>query len=1201
MLAIGSRGILISREIDQTTNQFVWTTALDAHGLSTQVVNAIEINASQIKGDILSSYDNSTWINLNNGEFNFKDKIKFVDNEFRIALNSGGTIEDFVAQYEKDKQNMTNDINDVAQEVTNIKSNIDVVISDGIVTEAEVASIEKSIMQLQKEKVDIDTRYTSMVNNSYLDSELKSELTSSYNNYTKAHKNFVDFIRNIITDRKITERERADLDTYSSSYNTTLATLKTNMDTCLSNIAENNTAYQIKNLKTIIDSDFQDVNNRLDAIIDNVGGIVADGIIEEAEILIIQNSINQLNKEKEDVDMIYNTLYNNDDVPTDIKRNLKTKYDEYIAIHRNLITFINNMISDKVATEQEKANFNNLSSSYSTKLAEFKNAANIALVMANKNYTDTQFNVLDDKIEMRVTSQEVQGLINTNLEESKAYSDALFQECQNQIDGVVETYYQSTDPSLDWTTDELKAKHIGDIWYNTLDKSTYIYAEASVSSDGTMGTAWQKLTDAEAEQAYILASNKAKVFTSQPTTPYKKGDLWVQGSSGDIMRCIYTRASGNYSSSDWEKASKYTDDTKATEVASDLANNYYTITQTDSAIAVAKKSIELGVKTTITNLEIGGRNLAQKTSSEYCNVIGNFTGISNECKDVARVLTDGLSVGDTVCVRLFYKYNNITSTSGQTAQAWVQGSGDATAWNDGAFNSSPRKNLSGSGEHEFKYSFTVTSDHIRNSCWYVNIRHDYVASGTVQWKKFKVERGTKHTDWTPAPEDIVNNLSDNYYTKTETEGKIKVASDNITSTVSSTYVTKNTLNSYPTTAQMNSAITQKADSITSSVSNTYATKNSLGNLESRVNSAEQSITSDAIINKVNTAIGNGKSISTTSTTLNKNGFIVYNGAIYIKNVNGENVLWGDTNGNMQAKGKITTINNNGYLNLEGNKLQGYKSGMSVPMYSCGMWYPNNGSTLSGFVSVSNGNSLIGDNEGCLYMSGWNDSNNVNKKAVLQYSRNQGGNVGSVEFYNNGGVSIVSRSKDVTGGYYYGIWNSQEGYVYPYRGDEYFGGSTRPWTRAYVKEMYQGSVSYFSAQPSNYLLTNVNNDEIETYAVDNKPKPKDFVEFVENLEFGIYKNDEGNNEEIQIFAEKESNLNFMPIVDDVSTFALDENPAKSLIIQTVTDRDGENPQQAINLMSYCSALAISIQELIKENKELKNELIEIKNRLNNLEK
>lgn len=1005
MLAIGSRGILISREVDPATNQFVWTTALDSHGLSTQVVNAIEINASQIKGDTLSSYDNSTWINLNDGEFNFKDKIKFVNNEFSIMLNNGETIDDFVSQYEIDKENMTNDINDVSQEVTNIKNNIDIVISDGIITEAEIVSIEKSIMQLQKEKVDIDTRYTSMTNNSYLNSELKSELTSSYNNYTKAHRDFVGFIQNIIIDREITEQERVDLDTYSSNYNTALATLKTNMDTCLSNIAENNTAYQINNLKTKIDSDFQDVNNRLDAIMDDVGGVVADGIIEEAEVLIIQNSIKQLNKEKEDVDMIYNTLYNNNDVPTGNKANLKTKYEEYNISHHELINFINTMISDKVATEEEKATFDSLTDTYSTKLATFKNVADIALVMANKNYTDTQFNVLEDRIEMRVTSQEVQTIVAGAVEESKIYSDTLFQGFQEQIDGVIETYYQSTDPSTSWTTNELKAKHTGDIWYDNLNNATYRWS----------GTGWQKLTDAEAEQAYTLATSKAKVFTSQPTTPYYKGDLWVQGSSGDIMKCIYTRTSGNYSSSDWAKASKYTDDTKANQVASDLANNYYTIT--------------------------------------------------------------------------------------------------------------------------------------------------------------------------------------------ETESKIKIASDSITSTVSSNYVNKSTLNNYSTTAQMNSAITQKVNSITSSVSSTYATKNSLGNLESRVNSAEQSITSDAIINKVNTAIGNGKSISTTSTTLSNNAFIVYNGAIYVKNVNGENVLWGDTNGNLQAKGKITTINNNGYLNLEGNKLQGYKSGMSVPMYSCGMWYPNNGSTLSGFVSVSNGNSLIGDSEGCLYMSGWNDSNNVNKKAVLQYSRNQGACTGTVEFYNNGGVSIVSRNNAVNGGYYYGIWNSQEGYVYPYRGDEYFGNSTRPWARAYVKEMYYSSTGYFSAQSANYLLTNVNDDEIETYSVDlnNKPKPKDFVEFVENLEFGIYKNGEDNEEKIQTFAEKETNLNFMPIVDDISTFTLDENPAKSLIIQTVTDRNGENPQQAINLMGYCTTLAITIQELIKENKELKNEIVEIKNRLNNLEK
>ena len=62
-------------------------------------------------------------------------------------------------------------------------------------------------------------------------------------------------------------------------------------------------------------------------------------------------------------------------------------------------------------------------------------------------------------------------------------------------------------------------------------------------------------------------NEKAQVFTSQPTTPYYVGDLWTQGPNGEIYRCKTNRLSGNYTASDWEKASDYTDDTTATTEA----------------------------------------------------------------------------------------------------------------------------------------------------------------------------------------------------------------------------------------------------------------------------------------------------------------------------------------------------------------------------------------------------------------------------------------------------------------------------------------------------------------------------------------------------------------------------------------------------------------------------------------------------------
>ena len=68
----------------------------------------------------------------------------------------------------------------------------------------------------------------------------------------------------------------------------------------------------------------------------------------------------------------------------------------------------------------------------------------------------------------------------------------------------------------------------------------------------------------QTKNALTLEINeKAQVFTSQPTTPYYVGDLWTQGPNGEIYRCKTNRLSGNYTASDWEKASDYTDDTTA--------------------------------------------------------------------------------------------------------------------------------------------------------------------------------------------------------------------------------------------------------------------------------------------------------------------------------------------------------------------------------------------------------------------------------------------------------------------------------------------------------------------------------------------------------------------------------------------------------------------------------------------------------------
>lgn len=131
------------------------------------------------------------------------------------------------------------------------------------------------------------------------------------------------------------------------------------------------------------------------------------------------------------------------------------------------------------------------------------------------------------------------------------------------IDGKAETWYQSSDPSTGWTAAQ-KSSHQGDLWYKTTDQTTWRWS----------GTEW--VAQNAPKEVFDAIDGKAQVFTSRPYPPYAIGDVWFEGTSGDIKVCVNGCTSGSYVTSDWEKRNKYTDDSALTafmngDYATDLA------------------------------------------------------------------------------------------------------------------------------------------------------------------------------------------------------------------------------------------------------------------------------------------------------------------------------------------------------------------------------------------------------------------------------------------------------------------------------------------------------------------------------------------------------------------------------------------------------------------------------------------------------
>lgn len=147
---------------------------------------------------------------------------------------------------------------------------------------------------------------------------------------------------------------------------------------------------------------------------------------------------------------------------------------------------------------------------------------------------------------------------------------------QEQIDGQIEAFFGdyvpdgNNEPASTWTDDTTKEKHLGDLFYivNNEEYGGQAYRYAKINGeykwDYVKDTAVVKAL-ADAAQAQNTANAKKRIFGAEPVPPYDIDDLWVQGKTGDILKCQKAKAEGaSYDTDDWVRASKYTDDSAVT-------------------------------------------------------------------------------------------------------------------------------------------------------------------------------------------------------------------------------------------------------------------------------------------------------------------------------------------------------------------------------------------------------------------------------------------------------------------------------------------------------------------------------------------------------------------------------------------------------------------------------------------------------------
>lgn len=627
----------------------------------------------------------------------------------------------------------------------------------------------------------------------------------------------------------------------------------------------------------------------------------------------------------------------------------------------------NDMVSDNANISASKLDIGSLFTVINEDGSNTLKSSKI-LIDADNQTLDVAFKNMTTKVETAVSTADLaQQAANQNaadMAEIVLNFNKDISNLQTQIDGGITTWFYEVPPSADnepekwWETDEMKNTHLGDLYYDTEAGTCYRY----MLQNGDY--VWQQVSDTDvakaledAKAAKDLADQKRRVFYEEPKPPYDKGDLWVQGSNGDILRCqVAKTATQSFAQSDWVLASKYTDDSKA-DAAMDKANeNTAEITTVKETVSsqgtdisviqgqISSKIWQQDIVSAVTTLEGEITETTNELSTKYSSLEQTIDGISTTVATHTTVLSEKADIGTVTevsdkvtsleqslegfesTVRETYATKNDISEIEETASAAQEASEEAkrAAQEADAKVLQAQEDLEQAQQNLIDVSSRVDATEEEIAAAQQAVTDAKNAADTAAANANEAKEAANNAQSVAneakeaadkAKEDVdglvsrvstaETNISQNaekielaatksevaetlegYSTIEETEAAIKLASDSITSTVSSTYATKtelkatddkankaqsdvsdlttrmstaestisqttekiglmvsktelsNTLDGYYTIEEAEAAIKMESDSITSTVSTLYATKTELSETQSDIDELE---------------------------------------------------------------------------------------------------------------------------------------------------------------------------------------------------------------------------------------------------------------------------------------------------------------------------------------------------------------------------
>lgn len=242
MWAVNINGMGIRLASSLTANgEWSWTTFITGQSVNADCINVGTMHADRVRAGLLTDEKGKNFWNLDTGEFQLSPgdvnygtggwMLDGVINDLdKRASNNANDIERLGNNTSTALKELTENLGETDKSLSELKTSLDNLdgtvndlASDGVVTEAEKAAVNKILQTIEKEQSDLSSEYNTLSKSTSLNEQFKlNVLTPRYNaafGENQAYDNLKDCISNVLSCKTADELKTAMVE-YKSAYGT---------------------------------------------------------------------------------------------------------------------------------------------------------------------------------------------------------------------------------------------------------------------------------------------------------------------------------------------------------------------------------------------------------------------------------------------------------------------------------------------------------------------------------------------------------------------------------------------------------------------------------------------------------------------------------------------------------------------------------------------------------------------------------------------------------------------------------------------------------------------------------------------------------------------------------------------------------------------------------------------------------------------